>query len=83
MSTYALIISAPFGYEGCGRVFDFTVAARITVRTALTVEESRGASHTPQSPHTGDRIKSEDIGNTIVPNNETVRERAGRSRAVK
>ena len=59
------------------------VRAKINVITALAVLEKNAQSHTPLSCHIGVRINKNPIGNTSVPKNEVIRERAGRSRAVK
>ena len=61
----------------------FIVNAKIIVTTALAVQEKNALSHTPLSCHKEARINKKPIGNTSVPKNEVIRERAGRSSAVK
>ena len=64
-------------------LFLFIVKAKIIVTIALAVHEKNALSHTPLSCHIGVRINKKPIGNTSVPKNEVIRERAGRSSAVK
>lgn len=64
-------------------LFFFIVKAKIIVTTALAVHEKNALSHTPSSCHIGVRINKKPIGNMSVPKNEVIRERAGRSSAVK
>ena len=61
----------------------FIVNAKITVTTALAVQEKNALSHTPFKSHVGVRINKKPIGNTSVPKNEVISERAGLSSAVK
>ena len=63
--------------------FFFIVKAKIIVTTALAVHEKNALSHTPLSCHIGVRMNRNPIGNTSVPKKDVIRERAGRSRAVK
>ena len=63
--------------------FFFIVKAKIIVTIALAVHEKNALSHTPLSCHIGVRIKRKPIGNTSVPKNDVIKERAGRSSAVK
>ena len=61
----------------------FKVDAKRRVKTALTVQEAKGLSQTPFKPQKGVMIKSAATGKTNVPKKEVIRERAGRSSAVK
>ena len=61
----------------------FIVKAKIIVTIALAVHEKNALSHTPLSCHIGVRINKKPIGNTSVPKKDVIRERAGRSSAVK
>ena len=63
--------------------FFFIVKAKIIVTIALAVHEKNALSHTPFSRHMGVRIKRKLIGNTSVPKNDVISERAGLSSAVK
>lgn len=63
--------------------FFFIVKAKIIVTMALAVHEKNALSHTPFSCHMGVRINKNPIGNTSVPKNDVIKERAGRSSAVK
>ena len=64
-------------------LFFFIVKAKIIVTIALAVLEKNALSHTPSSCHMGVRIKRKPIGNTSVPKNEVINDRAGLSSAVK
>ena len=64
-------------------LFRFIVKAKIIVTIALAVHEKNALSHTPLSCHIGVRINKNAIGNTSVPKKDVIRERAGRSSAVK
>ena len=71
-------------YDGIeSDLFLFIVKAKIIVTIALAVHEKNALSHTPLSCHIGVRINKKPIGNTSVPKKDVVRERAGRSSAVK
>ena len=70
-------------YLWCNILFFFIVKAKIIVTTALAVDEKNALNHTPFSFHMGVRINKKHIGNTSVPKKDVIRERAGRSSAVK
>ena len=61
----------------------FIFKAKIIVTMALAVHEKNALSHTPFSFHIGVRINKKPIGNTSVPKNDVIRDRAGLSSAVK
>ena len=59
------------------------VYARISVSIALAIPAAVGIIQTPLSPHFEVRANRNDIGKTIVPKTETMRDLPGRSSAVK
>ena len=59
------------------------VKAKIIVNNAVIVPDTAGINHIPCNPHCSVNTKRNIIGNTKVPNPDVIKERIGRSNAVK